>query len=300
MSRDVTEQELYDTINHYNLDDSTDGLIVQLPLPKNLNHYQAITSVKWSKDVDGFHPYNLGRLAYGMETFTPATVSAVKTIIAQELGFSWLRGKKVCIVGRSDHICKPLQYWLQNGVSSRQVPGGDATVTCVHEYTRQDDLFRIIYDSDLIITATGRNEVWLTGDDIKDNAVIIDVAFNRNPITKKVYGDVDVDSCLGVASKITPVPGGVGPITVAELMRNVVQASSISHKNKAQLLETSSFNYQLLDPEKIPVNYDDGLVSDDSILANSKILSQSIAKSESQFDSWSKKSETHPPNLDSQ
>ena len=233
LPENISQKKLHSTIHDLNNDKSTDGIIVQLPLPKHLNPYEATTAVNWSKDVDGFHPYNFGRLALGFNTFMPATVAGIIALIDKELGVAWLSGKNVTIVGRSDHICKPLQLWLQNG-PLRQTPGGNATVTLVHEATNQVDLFTHIRKADMVVTATGRNQMWLTGDHVKDGAVIIDVAFNRCVKTGKLHGDCDVEMLMGIASKVTPVPNGVGPLTVAALMQNVLVASTAEHKNLAR------------------------------------------------------------------
>lgn len=208
----------------------TDGIIVQLPLPKNLNQAAATAKVHWSKDVDGFHPYNIGRMALGHRTFIPATVAGIITLLDSEIGLSWLEGKRVCIVGRSDHICKPLQMWLQDGHINRQRPGANTTCILVHEATPEKMLFDEIKRSDVVVSATNKPGMWLTGDFIKDDAILIDVAFKQCQKSGKLHGDIDIKSCYGIASYITPVPGGVGPLTVSELMKNVLLASTVSHR----------------------------------------------------------------------
>lgn len=242
LQENVTQKYLHDTIDYLNQDKSVDGIIVQLPLPQGLNQYEACTKVHWSKDVDGFHPYNFGKLALGFNTFMPATVAGIITLIDSELGISWLRGKNICIVGRSDHICKPLQLWMQNSMM-RQQPGGNATVTLVHEETETNFMFNVLKNADLVVTATGRNQMWLTGDHIKDGSVIIDVAFNRDAKTNKTFGDVNIESCLGIASKITPVPNGIGPLTVSELMKNVLRA--FDQRQDASLRKELEENFYL-------------------------------------------------------
>lgn len=225
----ISQDQLHQKIEELNRCPETDGIIVQLPLPRPLDQAAATSRVHWSKDVDGFHPFNIGRMALGHRTFIPATVAGIISLIDSEIGIAWLQGKKVCIVGRSDHICKPLQMWLQSGTLSQR-PGANATCIIVHEQTPSDLLFHEIRTSDMVVTATGKNVEWLTGDHIKDGAIIIDVAFNQCPDTGRLFGDCLVNSCYGVASHITPVPGGVGPLTVSELMKNVLYASTRTHR----------------------------------------------------------------------
>jgi len=227
----ISQEMMHKKIEELNRCSETDGIIVQLPLPRPLDQAAATSRVHWSKDVDGFHPFNIGRMALGHRTFIPATVAGIISLIDSEIGIPWLRRKKVCIVGRSDHICKPLQMWLQSGPIAQR-PGANATCIIVHEETPSELLFHEIRTSDMVVTATGKNIEWLTGDHIKDGAIIIDVAFNQCPNTGRLFGDCHVDSCYGIASHITPVPGGVGPLTVSELMRNVLLASTRTHRNE--------------------------------------------------------------------
>lgn len=226
----ITQDELHHEIHKLNKCLKTDGIIVQLPLPKRLNQAAATARVHWSKDVDGFHPYNIGRMALGHRTFIPATVAGIITLLDSEIGLTWLDGKRVCIVGRSDHICKPLQMWLQDGVVNRQRPGANTTCIIVHENTPEKMLIEEIRRSDVVVTATNKENMWLTGDYIKEDAIIIDVAFKQCKTTGKLHGDCDRKSCYGIASFITPVPGGVGPLTVSELMKNVLYASTVTHR----------------------------------------------------------------------
>jgi len=226
----ITQDDLHTEIQKLNKCSKIDGIIVQLPLPKRLNQAAATAKVHWSKDVDGFHPYNIGRMALGHRTFIPATVAGIITLLDSEIGLTWLEGKRVCIVGRSDHICKPLQMWLQDGVVNRQRPGANTTCILVHEATPEPMLIEEIRRSDMVITATNKPDAWLTGDYLKDDAIVIDVAFKQCKSTGKLHGDVDRKSCYGIASFITPVPGGVGPLTVSELMKNTLYASTVSHR----------------------------------------------------------------------
>jgi len=249
LSDSCTQKQLHEKINQLNESDQVDGIIVQLPLPSQLNQELATSQVHWTKDVDGFHPFNIGRLALGDKSFVPATVSGIVTLIDHEIGINWLRHKNICIVGRSNHICKPLEMWLQNSALSKR-PGADATVTIVHEETPDNMVIDKLLQADMIITATGRNEQWLIGDYIKDGSIIIDVAFNRCQNTGKLFGDCDYDSCNGIASLITPVPGGVGPLTVSELVKNTIIASTRTHKinssiGKDYFVEDDTVDYDM-------------------------------------------------------
>lgn len=206
---DVSEAELLKTVSDLASDDGVDGILCQLPLPKQINKDKILAAIPYSKDVDAFNPYNAGLIMQGKPIFAPCTPAGVVRLL-DEYGIS-ISGKECVIIGRSDIVGKPLAMLLT---------ARSATVTVCH--TRTKDLAFHTKRADIVIAAAGRQGL-LTGDMIKDGAVIIDVGINRNS-DGKLCGDCDFESCAQKASFITPVPGGVGPMTRAMLLINTLTA----------------------------------------------------------------------------
>lgn len=214
----ISEEELLNEIKKLNDDATLDGFIVQLPLPKGMNQEKIINAIDPTKDVDGFHPENFGRMALEMEAFLPATPYGIMTLL--ERYDIDTRGKNCVVIGRSRIVGRPMSILM----SSKGNPG-DATVTVVHSHTPNIEEFTRA--ADIIIVALGAPK-YLKGDMIKDGAVIVDVGITRvEDDGEKGYhleGDVDYESCEPKAGWITPVPGGVGPMTRAMLMKNTLLA----------------------------------------------------------------------------
>lgn len=209
----ITEDELLSIIHSLNEDPLIDGFIVQLPLPQHINEEVVTMAIHPSKDVDGFHPENFGRMAQGMNCYLPATpCGIIEMLKAYQIETS---GKKVVVVGRSNIVGTPMSILL-----SRKGPQGDATVTLCHSKTT--DLKEFTKEADILIAAIGRSN-FITGDMVKEGAVVIDVGMNR--IDKKLSGDVHFESVASKTSYITPVPGGVGPMTVVSLLLNTLKAA---------------------------------------------------------------------------
>jgi len=216
----IDQQDLLREIDSLNRDRRIHGILIQLPLPGHLDTPSVLEAVSPQKDVDGFHPVNMGRLLLGQEAFIPCTPAGVLELLRRS-GHS-PEGKHVVIVGRSNIVGKPLANLLL-----QKAPGRNATVTICHTGTA--DLASFTCQADILIVAAGRPRV-VTGAMVKEGAVVIDVGVNRipDPHSQKGYhivGDVDFDSVRQVAGAITPVPGGVGPMTIAMLLRNTVQAA---------------------------------------------------------------------------
>lgn len=206
----VSEQELLGHIEELNSDDSIHGILVQLPLPKHINEDLVIRSIDPKKDVDGFHPQNVGKMIIGQESFLPCTPHGIMEMLERS-GIS-VAGKHAVIIGRSNIVGKPMgQLLLQK----------DATVTYCH--SRTNDLQSFTKQADILIVAIGRAK-FVTKDFVKEGAVVIDVGMNRDE-NGKLCGDVDFDGVKDIASSITPVPGGVGPMTITMLLKNTVQSA---------------------------------------------------------------------------
>ena len=216
---DVTEQELLAKVDELNADDDVDGFIVQLPLPKHIDEQKVIMAIDYRKDVDGFHPINVGRMAIGLPCFVSATPLGIMTLL-RRYGIE-TSGKKCVVLGRSNIVGKPMAQLMM------QKQYGDATVTVCH--SRSTTLKDECRQADIIIAAIGRPD-FVTADMVKEGAVVIDVGTTRVPDTTKksgyrLNGDVKFDEVADKCSFITPVPGGVGPMTICSLMRNTLAAA---------------------------------------------------------------------------
>ena len=215
---DITEQELLDCVAKLNADDDVDGFIVQLPLPKHIDEQKIIEAIDYRKDVDGFHPINVGRMAIGLPCFISATPLGIITLL-KRYGIE-TSGKKCVILGRSNIVGKPMAQLMM------QKQYGDSTVTVCH--SRSANLKDECRQADIIIAAIGRPD-FVTTDMVKEGAVIVDVGTTRvADATRKsgfrLNGDVKFDEVAPRCSYITPVPGGVGPMTICSLMKNTLAA----------------------------------------------------------------------------
>ena len=215
---DVTEEELLACVARLNHDDDVDGFIIQLPLPKHIDEQKVIEAIDYRKDVDGFHPVNVGRMAIGLPCFISATPLGILTLL-QRYGIE-TSGKKCVVLGRSNIVGKPMAQLMM------QKQYGDATVTVCH--SRSVSLKEECRAADIIIAAIGRPD-FVTADMVKPGAVVIDVGTTRVPdATKKsgfrLNGDVKFSEVSPLCSYITPVPGGVGPMTICSLMKNTLAA----------------------------------------------------------------------------
>lgn len=210
----ISEDELLQLVISLNADSRVDGILVQLPLPPQINSARVIETIDPAKDVDGFHPMNAGRLATGLPAMVPCTPYGCLYLLKQQLGD--LSGLEAVIVGRSNIVGKPMAQLLL---------AESCTVTLAHSRTR--DLPAVVRRADIVVAAVGRAEM-VRGDWIKPGATVIDVGINRVPTDDgkgRLVGDVAFDEAVQVAAAITPVPGGVGPMTIAMLMRNTLVAA---------------------------------------------------------------------------
>ena len=214
---ETTQEELIALIEKLNNDHNVSGILCQLPLPKGLDEEAVINTIKYEKDVDAFHPVNVGKIMIGNFDFLPCTPAGVMELI-KESGID-VTGKKCVVVGRSNIVGKPMSMLLlhKNG-----------TVTVCHSKTQ--DLAAECREADILVAAVGVPEL-ITGDMVKEGAVVIDVGMNRLP-DKRLVGDVAFDEALEKASAITPGPGGVGPMTIAMLMKNTVKAAELNQTGK--------------------------------------------------------------------
>jgi methylenetetrahydrofolate dehydrogenase (NADP+)/methenyltetrahydrofolate cyclohydrolase len=210
LPEDTKEEDLLALIEQLNKSDKIHGILVQLPLPKHINEKAVINSIDHDKDVDGFSPVNVGNMIIGDECFLPCTPHGCMVML-EKAGFN-LSGKKAVVVGRSNIVGKPMAMLLLQA---------NATVTVCH--SRTADLAAEIKQADVVVAAVGRPEM-VTGDMIKEGAIVIDVGINRLP-DGRLVGDAHYDSCKEVASWITPVPGGVGPMTIVMLLKNTVESA---------------------------------------------------------------------------
>jgi methylenetetrahydrofolate dehydrogenase (NADP+)/methenyltetrahydrofolate cyclohydrolase len=217
LKQTISQAELIALINTLNTDEEIDGILLQLPIPSWINQSEILESINPEKDVDGFHPYNVGKLAQGGETgLRPCTPYAIMQLL-EHTKFT-LRSSAAVIVGASNIVGKPMIFELLNA---------ECTVTICHKYTKH--LATIIKTADILIVAAG-NPQFIPGAWIKPGAVVIDVGINQLP-NGKIIGDVNFSEAKEIASWITPVPGGVGPMTIASLLSNTLLANKKSNKN---------------------------------------------------------------------
>ena len=219
----ISEIELINQIKKINENDDIDGFIVQLPLPKHINQEVILNKVSPAKDVDGFHPNNYGKMTLGIDTFIPATPAGIVELI--ERSEIQTEGKKCLVIGRSQIVGRPISILLSQNKSF-----GNSTVTVAH--SRSKDLEKLCLDSDIIISAIGIPE-FIKGNMIKKGSSIIDVGITRvddlsSQKGYRIVGDVDFKSVSNTVGYITPVPGGVGPMTIAMLLKNTLKACEIS------------------------------------------------------------------------
>ena len=206
---ETTQEQLEALIQQLNEDEKVDGILVQLPLPKHLDEDAILEKIDPSKDVDGFHPVNVGKMMLNKDTFLPCTPKGI-TVMLDKMGLSDLSGKEAVVIGRSNIVGKPMGQLLLNR---------NATVTYVHSRTK--DIEAVCRRADVLVVAIGRPR-FVTKEWVKEGAAIIDVGINR--VDGKLCGDVDFDDVVDHVSYITPVPKGVGPMTIAMLMENTLEA----------------------------------------------------------------------------
>ena len=205
----IAESELLELVEQLNNDDDVDGILVQLPLPKHIDENKVILAISPEKDVDAFHPYNVGKIMIGNYSFLPCTPAGIMVLLERS-GIA-IEGKKCVVVGRSNIVGKPMAMLLLHA---------NGTVMICHSRTK--NLAEICREADILVAAIGKAE-FFGADMVKEGAVVIDVGMNRNA-EGKLVGDVDFAAVEPIASYITPVPGGVGPMTIAMLMKNCVES----------------------------------------------------------------------------
>lgn len=218
---DVTEEELLNKVAELNADADIDGIIVQLPLPKHIDPEKVTEKIDFRKDVDGFHPVNLGRMQRNLPSFIPATPYGI-TLMLKEYGIDTI-GKHCVVVGRSNIVGSPMSILM-----ARNTYPGNCTVTICH--SRTPDIKSFTLQADILIVAIGKKN-FITADMVKDGVVVVDVGMNRetSTLTKsgfKLYGDVDFENVAPKASWITPVPGGVGLMTIIGLLKNTLASAN--------------------------------------------------------------------------
>jgi methylenetetrahydrofolate dehydrogenase (NADP+)/methenyltetrahydrofolate cyclohydrolase len=224
LEEDISSLKLLDVIIDLNRDPDVHGILVQLPLPKHISEEEVINTIDPNKDVDGFHPNNIGRMILGHPTFIPATPYGIMLLLEHYKIDT--KGKHAVVVGRSNIVGRPISILL-----SENRPQGNCTVTICHSHTK--NLKEICQSADIIIAALGRPH-FITADMVKEGAVIVDVGITRVPDASKksgyrIAGDVDFENVAPKCSFITPVPGGVGPMTIAALMKNTFKACALKH-----------------------------------------------------------------------
>lgn len=205
----ISEQELLSLIEQLNADDSVDGILVQLPLPRHIDSDKVIAAIDYRKDVDGFHPMNVASLWQKLPATLPCTPKGIIKML-DSVGYE-ISGKKAVVIGRSNIVGLPVSKLLLDA---------NATVTIAH--SRTANLKEVALEADILVVAIGRAKM-VTADMIKPGAIVIDVGVNRDPESGKLCGDVDYAPAAEVASAITPVPGGVGPMTITCLMENTIE-----------------------------------------------------------------------------
>lgn len=207
LAADISEADLLTEVEKQNQDDSMHGILVQLPLPKHIDEQKVLRAIRYEKDVDGFHPMNVGNFFLGNESALPCTPYGIMKIL-DEYNIA-IEGKKALVIGRSNIVGKPMSIMLLNE---------NATVTIAHSRTK--NLKELAKEADILVAAIGRGH-FVTADFIKEGAVVIDVGMNRSA-EGKLIGDVDTAAAMGIASHITPVPGGVGPMTITMLLQQTI------------------------------------------------------------------------------
>ena len=221
-SATISETELLALIDKYNRDAQIHGILVQLPLPKHIDETKVLYAIDPGKDVDGFHPVNVGKMVIGEECFLPCTPAGIQELLKR--AGAETSGAEVVVVGRSNIVGKPIANILL-----QKKAGANATVTICHTGTK--DMARHTREADILIVAAGRPKA-ITADMVKEGAVVIDVGVNRIGVTpegkNKLCGDVDFEAVSQKASMITPVPGGVGPMTITMLMVNTLKAAKLA------------------------------------------------------------------------
>lgn len=215
LPENTTEEQLLELVKQLNADDKVNGILVQLPLPKHLDDKVIINNILPEKDVDAFHPVNVGKIMIGDYSFLPCTPAGVMELIAST--GTEIAGKECVVIGRSNIVGKPQAMLLLHK---------SGTVTICHSKTV--NLKEVCQRADILVAAVGRAKM-ITSDYIKEGAVVIDVGMNRDE-NGKLCGDVDFDDCKDKAGYITPVPGGVGPMTIAMLMQNTLTAAKVKNK----------------------------------------------------------------------
>jgi len=219
---ETTQQELLALVDKLNKDPKINGILVQLPLPKHLNEEEVLYAIDPKKDVDGFHPVNVGKLMIGEPDYLPCTPAGIQQLLIRS--GTQIEGAEVVVVGRSNIVGKPIANILL-----QKAPGANATVTLCHTKTR--DISFHTKRADIIIVAAGKPKA-VTGDMVKEGVVVIDVGVNQIGTTAEgkriLAGDVDFDTVKEKASAITPVPGGVGPMTITMLMMNTLKAAKVA------------------------------------------------------------------------
>ncbi len=216
LDENISETDLIEVIEELNKDNSVDGILVQLPLPKHINERKIIEKIDYLKDVDGFHPMNIANLFLGTPTMLPCTPYGIMELL-HDINYD-LTSKEVVVIGRSNIVGKPMALLgLMN----------NATVTIAHSKTK--NLKEITKKADVLIVAIGKAK-FIDETYLKDGVVVIDVGINKDE-NQKLCGDVDFESCLLKASAITPVPGGVGPMTIAMLLKNTIEAYKMRENN---------------------------------------------------------------------
>lgn len=220
LNASISESELAELIRTYNEDTSVHGLIVQLPLPKHIDEDYITNLVDSKKDVDGLTDINLGKIAAGKPYLVPCTAKGVMTILDEVMGLQNISGKKAVILGRTKLVGLPLMHLLIQS---------NATVTMCHSKTK--NINEYLKEADIIVTATGAKEPFISSDMIKEGAIVIDVTTTYNPELKRLTGDVIYEDVASKAGYVSPVPGGVGQMTVLELMNNTYKAY-LNQKNK--------------------------------------------------------------------
>ncbi len=217
LPEETTEEALLDRVRSLNADEGVDGILVQLPLPQHISEAKVIETIAREKDVDGFHPYNVAGLWQKTPHMSPCTPKGIMKLL-DAIGLD-PKGKRAVVIGRSNIVGLPVAKMLLDA---------NATVTLCH--TRTVDLPSVTREADILVVAAGRAKM-VGADMVKDGAVVIDVGMDRDPLTGKLCGDVDFDSVAPKTSAITPVPGGVGPMTIACLMENTVECFLRRHNN---------------------------------------------------------------------